>query len=598
MAPARKPNAGLIVGVALAAALSVLLVTAFALLYFCRWLCVGERRKVVPLFEQLEIQTKEWRSLVDYHTTPLPKLELEDTLFIPIGIDDQFTMTTPRQVHSSKERTARLGNTVTDTVRFSGAGRLSPEVTRSQILAFPLPLAVASANDPKIPKRTRGRTSSRYDAHSSSSLMATAARRIPCIQGRSPAIARPDTIGLPPGERSHKTPIFTANPSTTNPTFYRNGISVFQTVSACSTPSIPLKATLSYSLSSSVTPKATFSREVTAYKTKDIEPTANYQIRSATSPQLVRMSGMSIGLLAGENPFPHASLIVDCLAKEMLPANVDLSSSPKTILGIDNLAGSQTSSNTSALISLPEQVNKEEVQGKRVIVTPTIPTTLHPTIESHPFKSLYIHNVGDGPLNDGSWLATPGHASVQENPRSKSNGQQKLSLAGRQIVNEDLADCGSLAFDMEVPILDFNLNFNMPIGLELGCVAIFPVSSLTKHPELSQDMGQIMPSEYHLGETILKLSDSPDFKEALCTYMPADEHKSPERLKYMETAKPKSYHSSSGSIASSISMLSCLHIREPLTPRFNHLRAVLEGNVDGVKDALPPWPLGIKTPGG
>jgi hypothetical protein len=60
--------------------------------------------------------------------------------------------------------------------------------------------------------------------------------------------------------------------------------------------------------------------------------------------------------------------------------------------------------------------------------------------------------------------------------------------------------------------------------------------------------------------------------------------------------KPRapSSHSSSESSSSSASMLSWLPIREPLTPRFNHLRAVLEGNTNGLKEALPQWPPGVK----
>jgi len=55
-----------------------------------------------------------------------------------------------------------------------------------------------------------------------------------------------------------------------------------------------------------------------------------------------------------------------------------------------------------------------------------------------------------------------------------------------------------------------------------------------------------------------------------------------------------SSHSSSGSSSSSGSMLSWLPTREPLTPRFNHLLTVLEGNAKRLEEVLPQWPPEVK----
>jgi hypothetical protein len=171
---------------------------------------------------------------------------------------------------------------------------------------------------------------------------------------------------------------------------------------------------------------------------------------------------------------------------------------------------------------------------------------------------------------------------------------------------EQHAPVFDFSFDTEGPNLDFHLNVGVKEGFEI--TTIFPgkrdAGKPLKPAKFFKTLAHASPSTLGMKSGLEEKVSGP------MTFSPppikSEGEKNLEGRKYTATVyTPKTHtprapsHSSSGSSSSSASILSWLPIRDPLTPRFNHLRAVLEGNTKGLDEALPQWPPGVKiVPGG
>lgn len=162
-------------------------------------------------------------------------------------------------------------------------------------------------------------------------------------------------------------------------------------------------------------------------------------------------------------------------------------------------------------------------------------------------------------------------------------------------------DGTSFSFDTKVPDLEFTLQFvtRMDTNVEIvkrtsGGVALgsrdaenrchAPKEEFLEHSEPSITTEKPTSSSLRLRVSPAITDKSPG------PYGPT--HGAPQQQLYtpvLQETKCASLHSASRSDASSASMLSWLPIRDPLTPRFNHLREVLEGN-RGMNDAHAHWP--------
>jgi hypothetical protein len=165
------------------------------------------------------------------------------------------------------------------------------------------------------------------------------------------------------------------------------------------------------------------------------------------------------------------------------------------------------------------------------------------------------------------------------------------------------------SFDTEGPNLDFHSDFGVKLGLEIKTISLGNTNTKKAMTEpllkpaglletLAYESPSIVEAKYDSEEMSLKLSEP----VALVSPLPPTANQGTEgdlrkctpkvHTPKVHLTRAPSSRSSSGSSSSSASILSWLPIREPLTPRFNHLRA------EGPEEALPQWPPGVKIWGG
>jgi hypothetical protein len=247
------------------------------------------------------------------------------------------------------------------------------------------------------------------------------------------------------------------------------------------------------------------------------------------------------------------------------------------------------------------------------VPTPAVPATVS-TTQSQPSESLYHHNAQAFLSTTGVQPVSPPAPARHDSSRSiESHHPSKAPLkkiSDRHEVKH-APELGSLdfSFDKDGPSLDFHLDFDVKLGLEIKTIAMGEVSAdkavskSSKPVAFLETLSYTSPTimKYAPKAMRLKLSQSVAFASPEPSNKDAGEDVG-ERKCNPNVHTPKLYvpkasssHSSSGSNSSSVSMLSWLLIREPLTPRFNHLRAVLEGNTKEPEEALPQWPPGTKN---
>jgi hypothetical protein len=259
---------------------------------------------------------------------------------------------------------------------------------------------------------------------------------------------------------------------------------------------------------------------------------------------------------------------------------------------------------------VPQEDTGKKTPNASTIATPAV--TLVSKIEFQPFKSLYLHNAqapssnagvdqGCLPTADVSKSGSRDYSSIFKAPSTKIGNERK----------EHALELGlfDFSFDTDGPNLDFHLDFGVKEGFEITTIPLGKGDA-----EKSSKAVRIFETLVYASPSMVEAKNGPKEKgsklsEPVTCSSPLPSNKEAEEdlegRKYtlkVHTPKAPSHSSSesssSESSSSSTSILSWLPIREPLTPRFNHLRAVLEGNTKGWEETLPQWPPGVKIGSG
>jgi hypothetical protein len=245
--------------------------------------------------------------------------------------------------------------------------------------------------------------------------------------------------------------------------------------------------------------------------------------------------------------------------------------------------------------------------------TPTGPTpdisVKTPNIQFQPFEwpHLYkaqshlsaavVHEVSQ-PTPIFQDLPKSPHTVMWDRPSDKIRDRRKEKDAPELLFN--------FSFDTEGPNLDFHLDFDIQRDLSINTAN--EGETMTKHMRAFKYLAYASPSTAEVACDLEKGEST--ISEMTISLLPAS-NKGTERdlegqthtptaleqklhTPKMHIPKAPSFHSSSGSSVSSASMLSWLPIREPLTPRFKYLRAVLEGNSKGQEEGLSHWPPEVR----
>jgi hypothetical protein len=633
MSSIAKHNLQLAAAIALAG-ITLLIVLVSGLYYYHRY---RRRQQTIPLFEHLETQSQKPHLSIMFHRTPLlPKLELDDmgTAFEPISLKyDNKSTTVPPLLHLSKMYTLPTYLPGSPDARYESTVHLAAAggVVRRQsgcgdILAFPLPTA---STDVRLylakQERSMERTHNNLFGRQVAAMMDTSSISTEPIRLLSMASVDDCGIGFSPSMQ--------ILPQCSS----QKQIPASQTCPARSLIiATPLKAILScpkitsstdfpdcttlLPLSTGIAPESSVGEHELSLPVSTDDATDSKGMRPTTHSYRVWLTNL---------PRPArttADMQVDLNKRRVMKTAMwrKLKSpvSNEVLVGDEHEGQSREVGSNGGVATHGKQEEEEELQVPHMStaegIAHTSTTATHDVplivtdIQFQPFHAQTFSSIAD------IQSATPAPACKDA---SESIGPHFPSISNRtpiQIQNESQEQPAlglslfDFVFDTESPNLDFHLDFAVRLNLGVGMVAINkanaervmnkPLQPAMSFETVAYRSPPILEAMSDSDELSLKRSEPMalvpplpstrgDLGEMKCTakmYTP--------RIPRSEVHKPRapSSHSSSGSSSSSASMLSWLPIREPLTPRFNHLRAVLEGNTNGLEEALPQWPPGVK----
>jgi hypothetical protein len=570
------------------------------------------RQQTIPPFEHLEAQSKEQHPSMTYQSTPPPKLKLDDmgTVFNPISIEFiGKTLATPPSLHLN-ERYTLPTSIITppysghhDNIHLAVEGDSEqPMRTRGEILAFPLPTAATEVhlyleNQKRFRVLTQTSLVSRQvvpiptntSGIPNATMMPT--RRFCDTRSTSLQITHRSDFEL--YQTQNKISISQTFPaySSIAATGLKAPISNVKTGSAFDTPDNTIVSSSSVDKLQSVVrkshslPLASIHADEGFKETKPTTHSYRAWLTNLPQPTWTTLEpqvtpGKEVKTVTRhkrKNPRSN-KLVLDNDQKE---SRQEHGAQPhgdesNTEVGMQNTVSPPQPQHLDTKCDKPSEPQVDI--GEKPSNTPTTATPAIPSkIQFQPFESLYLHNA------QGCFVpsTTIGDKCKEQN-----------------------APVFDFSFDTEGPDLDFHLNFGVNKG-----------SEITTIPPGKRDAGtHLKPAK--LFETLayaspftLEMKSGLEEKGPMAVAPPPTKSEGEgnlERRKYAATVyTPKTHtqrapsHSSSGSSSSSASILSWLPIRDPLTPRFNHLRAVLEGNTKELDNALPQWPPGVKdVPGG
>ncbi|KIM78965.1 hypothetical protein PILCRDRAFT_10882 [Piloderma croceum F 1598] len=566
------------------------------------------RQQTIPPFEHLEAQSKERHPSMMYQSIPLPKLKLDDmgTVFNPISIGFNGTIGTPPSLHLNEGYTLPTSIATApcsgrhDAIHLAVEGNSDqPTRTRGGILAFPLP---TTATDIHLYLENQ----KRFRVPTQTSLVSRQVVPIPTNTSGIPnatIMSTPrfcdtrSTRSLQIAPRSDLDLSQTRNKISTSQTFplyssivataLKAPVSYATTGSASDTPDSTIVSSLSVVKLQSLVRKSPLASIHAAEGSKETRPTTHsYRAWLTNLPQPTWTTlepqvtpGKEVKTVTQhkrKNPLSN-KVVLDNDQEESCQEHGGQPHGDESSTGVDKQntispPQPQQLDTKCDKPSVPQVDIGEKPPNTSTTATPAIPSKF----QFQSFESLYLHNV------QGCFV-----------PSTKIGDKCK----------EQHAPVFSFSFDTEGPNLDFHLNFGVKEGSEITTIPSGKrdAGKHSKPPKFFETLACASPStlavQSGLDEKGPKLSGPIAFSP------PPTKSEREENLEAATVYTPKTHtprvpsHSSSGS--SSASILSWVPIRDPLTPRFNHLRAVLEGNTKGLDEASLQWPPGVKiVPGG